>query len=258
MAHGAINDAVYQNMNLLENLVEKQGRIVRLEQQVYSLLETEFIVATKTAADSASYQADELDDDLDTVSESDPEEDNISATHWSYRDASPGTLCKLDHCAEGATIEHAGYCSWQHKNCSQANSAAESKHHGRQSSDAGITGQRKRRRSSRRGRIPTEAKLSVLEEEQMQWLSSTEEDCSSSDTMSLAKELSPMSPPSYSPSPSSAGNNQGDLTSWHTPPKGEPRQCDALLMKGPCKSWNPCAGCLAPPRWKAEEDSSSS
>ena len=212
MAHGAINDAVYQNMNLLENLVEKQGRIVRLEQQVYSLLETEFIVATEAAADSESYQTDNLDDDLDTVSESYPEEDNISAT----------------------------------------------KHHGTQSSDAGITGQRKRRRSSRRGRIPTEAKLSVLEEEQMQWLSSTEEDCSSSDTMSLAKELSPMSPPSYSPSPSSAGSKQGDLTAWQTPPKGEPRQCDALLMKGPCKSWNPCAGCLAQPRRKAEEDSSSS
>ena len=224
MAHRAINDSVYHNMNLLENLVEKQGHIVRLEQQVYSLLETELMVATEAAADSASDQADVLVVDLDTASDSDPEEANTSATHWSQQDASPGPQCKLDHCAEEATIEHAGYCGWLHMNCSQEYSANESRRHGIQSSDAGITDQRKRRRSPRGGRIPTEAKLSVLEEEQMPWLSPTDEDSSSSYTLSRAKELSPMSPPSYSPSSSSAGNNQGDLTSWYTALKGEPRQ----------------------------------
>ena len=240
MAHRAINDSVYHNMNLLENLVEKQGHIVRLEQQLYSLLETELMVATEAAADSASDQADVLVVDLDTASESDPEEDNTSATHWSHRDASPGPQCKLDHCAEEATIEHAGYCSWLHMNSSQEYSANESLRHRTQSSDAGrcrhcrrwkldtcgsrLRHQRKRRRSPRRGRIPAEAKLSALEEELMPWLSPTDEDSSSSYTLSRAKELSPMSPPSYSPSSSSAGNNQGDQTSRHTRLKGEPWQ----------------------------------
>ena len=211
MSHGTIDDVVYQNMNLLQDILEKQGRIVRLEQQVYSQLEAELRVATEAADDAASDKANLLDVDLDAASELDPEEDNISATIWTRRDASPGP----------ATAQ-------------------------------------KRRRSPRRERAPSESKLTVLEKEQKPWPSPTDEDSSSSYTSSWAKDLSPMSPPSNSPSSSSAGNNQGDLASWHTPLKGEPRQCDALLMKGPCSGWNPCGGCLAQLRWMAEEDSSSS
>ena len=161
MSHGAIDDVFYQNMNLLQDILEKQGRIVRLEQQVYSQLEAELRVATEAADDAASDKANLLDVDLDAASELDPEEDNISATIWTRRDASPGP----------ATAQ-------------------------------------KRRRSPRRERAPSESKLTVLEKEQKPWPSPTDEDSSSSYTSSWAKDLSPMSPPSYSPSSASAKNKQ--------------------------------------------------
>ena len=54
MSHGSVDHVIHENVELLQGLLAKQGRIVLLEKQVYSRLEAELESATKAADDAAS------------------------------------------------------------------------------------------------------------------------------------------------------------------------------------------------------------